>query len=133
MNDTLSILVVDDERILRDMLYALLSREGYVVETAADGEDALKKMDRHQYDMIISDIKMPRMSGFDLLKAVKKKYPRTAVIMMTSFGDSYAVKDCLLLGADEYITKPFKNFEIKLVIERASWRLMSIRKNSTPH
>jgi YesN/AraC family two-component response regulator len=73
---------------------------------------------------------MPRMNGFDLLKIIKQDYPDTAVIMMTAFGDSYAVKDCLVLGADEYITKPFKSFEINLVVERAYWRLMSSRKNT---
>jgi CheY-like chemotaxis protein len=130
MNNGLSILVVDDERILRDTLCTLLTREGYVVETATDGEDALGKLDIHKYDIIICDIKMPCMDGFELLKKVKETIPRTVVIMMTAFGDSYAVKDCLLLGADEYITKPFKDFEIKLVIERASWHLMSMRKNS---
>jgi len=130
MKNGISILVVDDEQVLRDMLYTLLTREGYRVETAEDGEEALEKMSLNQYQLIISDIKMPHVNGFELLKTVKEKYPRTVVIMMTSFGDSYAVKDCLLLGADEYITKPFKSFEINLVVERANWRIISSRKNA---
>ena len=68
---------------------------------------------------------MPRMGGFDLLKKVKGDYPGVGIVMMTSYGDTYTVKDALLLGADEYITKPFKNHEISLVVERAYWRLLS--------
>jgi CheY-like chemotaxis protein len=129
MKNITSILVVDDEQILRDTLGTLLTREGYRVEGAGDGQEALERLSRNQYHIIISDIEMPRMNGFELLKTVKERYPKTVVIMMTSFGDSYAVKECLLLGADEYITKPFKNFEINLVVERANWRIMSSQKN----
>lgn len=131
MKDGISILVVDDEQILREMLHKILTREGYGVETAVDGEEAMRKMQQHGFQLVVSDIKMPRMNGFELLKVIKEKYPDTIVIMMTAFGDSYAVKDCLLLGADEYITKPFKSFEINLVVERALWRIMSGRKSGS--
>lgn len=67
------------------------------------------------------------MDGFDLLRAVKKDHAQLGIVIMTSFGDTYTVKDVLLLGADEYITKPFKSFEISMVIERAYWRLLSQR------
>ena len=70
-------------------------------------------------------MKMPRMNGFELLKHVKQEHPQTGVIIMTAYGDTYTVKDALLLGADEYITKPFKSYEISLVVERAYWRLLS--------
>ena len=68
---------------------------------------------------------MPRMGGLELLKRVKKEYPGVGMVIMTGYGDTYTVKDALLLGADEYLTKPFKNHEISLVIERAYWRLLS--------
>jgi DNA-binding NtrC family response regulator len=65
------------------------------------------------------------LNGFELLKIVKKDYPNIGMIMMTAYGDTYTVKDALLLGADEYITKPFKSHEISLVVERAYWRILS--------
>jgi two-component system response regulator PilR (NtrC family) len=117
--------VVDDEAMMRNLLERILSRDGYRVVTAEDGEDALRVLEKETVDIIISDMKMPRMNGFDLLKVVKEKFSRVAMIMMTAYGDTYTVKDALLLGADEYITKPFKSFEISLVVEKAYWRLLS--------
>jgi two-component system, NtrC family, response regulator PilR len=125
MKSSVSILVVDDESMMRNLLDRILSRDGYHVLSAEDGQDALRVLENETVDIIISDLKMPRMNGFDLLKAVKQKYPGVAMIMMTAYGDTYTVKDALLLGADEYITKPFKSFEISLVVERAYWRLLS--------
>jgi DNA-binding NtrC family response regulator len=132
MNSGISILVVDDEQLLRDLLVKILSKEGYQVETAVDGEEALEKLRQNRYSLLISDIKMPRLNGFELLKQVKQAYPEMGVIMMTAYGDSFSVKDSLLLGADEYITKPFKSFEIYLIVERAYWRLLSSQKNIIP-
>lgn len=131
MKNSISILVVDDELVLRDLLTKILTREGFQVAVVSDGEEALKKMAGEGYNVVISDIEMPGLNGLELLKTIKRDYPDTAVIMMTAFGDSYAVKDCLLLGADEYITKPFKSFEINLVVERAYWRLLSTRRSSS--
>jgi len=131
MKKGISILVVDDEKLLRDLLIKILTREGYQVDTAEDGEDAMEKLRHHRYHLLVSDIKMPRLNGYELLKEVKQKYPDMAVIMMTAYGDSFSVKDSLLLGADEYITKPFKSFEIQLIVERAYWRLLSSQKGIT--
>lgn len=130
MKNNISILVVDDEEMLRDLLVKILVKEGYQVDTAIDGEHALEKLELSSYDLLVSDIKMPRFNGFELLKVAKEKYPGMGIIMMTAYGDSYSVKDALLLGADEYITKPFKSFEINLIIERAYWRQVSSRKST---
>ena len=130
MKNNISILVVDDEETLRDILYKILTKEGYQVESAENGEEALEKLRDNKYDLMISDIKMPRLNGFELLKLVRKDYPSMGVIMMTAYGDSFTIKDALLLGADEYITKPFKSFEINLIVERAYWRLMSSRRET---
>jgi DNA-binding response OmpR family regulator len=129
MKNDISILVVDDEETLRNILVKILTKEGYKVDTAENGEEALEKLRQNQYNLLISDIKMPRLNGFELLKIVKKDYSSMGVIMMTAYGDSYTIKDALLLGADEYITKPFKSFEINLIVERAYWRLMSSRQD----
>ena len=125
MREEVSILVVDDESMMRDLLEKILTRDGYRVFTAQDGEVALEVLKKQNISIVISDLKMPRLGGFDLLKIVKKKYPRVGMVMMTSHGDTYTVKDALLLGADEYIVKPFKSFEISMVVERAYWRLLS--------
>jgi YesN/AraC family two-component response regulator len=70
-------------------------------------------------------MKMPNMGGLDLLRAIKEDHPEIGMIMMTAYGDTYTVKDALLLGADEYITKPFKSFEVSMVVERTYWRILS--------
>lgn len=125
MKNSITILVVDDEQMMRDLLGKILSRDGYQVLTAEDGQAALDTLEKTKVDLIISDMKMPRLNGFELLKIVKKEYPRIGMIMMTAYGDTYTVKDALLLGADEYLTKPFKSFEVSLIVERAYWRILS--------
>lgn len=125
MKSAITVLVVDDEQMMRSLLHKILTRDGYSICTAEDGEEALKVLQEQQVSIVISDIKMPKMNGFDLLKAIKTTYPNIGVIMMTAYGDTYTVKDALLLGADEYITKPFKSYEISLVVERAYWRIIS--------
>lgn len=123
-------MVVDDEEASRNFLEKVLSREGCVVDTAVDGQDAVDKLRLRQYDLLISDIKMPRLDGLELLKLVKAEYPQMGVIMITAQGDSYSIKDVLTLGADEYISKPFKSFEVDLIVERAYWRKISSRDNA---
>ena len=125
MKNAITILVVDDETMMRNLLEKILVRDGYCVLLAEDGDRALEVLKENKIDLIISDMKMPRLNGFELLKIVKQEYPHVGMIMMTAYGDTYTVKDALLLGADEYITKPFKSYEISLVVERAYWRILS--------
>ena len=125
MKSSVSVLIVDDEEMMRNLLNKILSREGYRISSAEDGQAALETMGQEKIDIVISDMKMPRMNGFELLKVIKQKFPEVGVIIMTAYGDTYTVKDALLLGADEYITKPFKSYEISLVVERAYWRILS--------
>ncbi len=125
MKSAVSILIVDDEEMMRSLLEKILGREGYKIKTAEDGVAALDVLRSEKIDIIISDMKMPRMNGFELLKIVKKEHPQIGVIIMTAYGDTYTVKDALLLGADEYMTKPFKSYEISLVVERTYWRILS--------
>lgn len=125
MKKEVSILVVDDEPMMRELLTKILERDGYRVLAAEDGVAALEILEKEDVAIVLSDLQMPRMGGFDLLKKIKGDHPGVGIVMMTSYGDTYTVKDALLLGADEYITKPFKNHEISLVVERAYWRLLS--------
>jgi DNA-binding NtrC family response regulator len=125
MKNSITILVVDDESMMRKLLAKILSREGYNVITAESGTEALETLNKQKVHIVISDMKMPEMNGFELLRSIKKEHPDTGVIIMTNYGDTYTVKDALLLGADEYITKPFKSFEVSLIVERAYWRILS--------
>ncbi len=127
MKNSIKILLIDDEEMMRNLLSKILKREKYQIMTAKDGHEALEIIHSENIDIIISDMKMPQMNGFELLKNVKEEFPQIGVIIMTAYGDTYTVKDALLLGADEYITKPFKSYEISLVVERAYWRILSAR------
>ncbi|MDD4052879.1 MAG: response regulator [candidate division Zixibacteria bacterium] len=130
MRQNITILVVDDQPDLRELLVKILSKEGYAVDTAVNGVDAQEKLRQKPYHLVLADVKMPGFNGLDLVKVIKREFPGTGAIVMTDYGDSYTVKEALLIGADEYITKPFKSFEINLVIERAYWRLVSAGEES---
>ena len=113
------ILLVDDENSLREMLSILLQREGYQVENAADGAAALTLAQENNYDLIISDIQMPKMTGIDLLRQLREAENDVTVIMMTAFSSTEEAVAAMKLGAYDYITKPFRNDEIRLVINNA--------------
>ncbi len=113
------ILVVDDEESLREYLAIMLHREGYHVDAVADGAQAVARLKEFGYDLVISDIKMPRLSGFELLKHIKDRTPETAVIMVTAFSSTEEAVEAMKQGAYDYIIKPFKNEEIRLVIKNA--------------
>jgi len=130
VKSAITILVVDDEQMMRSLLERILSRDGYNVLLAEDGQHALDILEKEKVEIVISDMKMPRLNGFELLKSVKVEYPHIGMIMMTAYGDTYTVKDALLLGADEYVTKPFRSHEISLIVERAYWRIISAGQES---
>ncbi len=113
------ILVVDDEESLREVLTIMLHREGYRVEAAADGAQAVARLKEQTFDLVISDIKMPRLSGFELLAHVKERAPETMVLMITAFSSTEEAVQAMKEGAYDYITKPFKNEEIRLIIRNA--------------
>ena len=113
------ILIVDDEQGMRELLSMMLRREGYDVVTAANGEAALASIQAEIFDLIITDIKMPKLDGISLLRSVKELSPDTIVIVITAFGTAETAVDAMKLGAYDYITKPFKNEEIKLIVQKA--------------
>ncbi len=122
-----TILVVDDDEAIRDLLKRILNKEGYHVSSARDGSEALEILKTNSVDIVLSDMNMPNLSGFELLKQIREVHPTIGVIIMTSYGDIYSIKDSLLLGADEYICKPFKSQEIVMIIEKVYWRILSVR------
>ena len=113
------ILVVDDESSLREMLSILLQREGYIVDQAADGSIAAKMAEEEIYDLVVSDIQMPKMTGIELLRHLRQQDNDVTVLMITAFSSTEEAVEAMKLGAYDYITKPFKNDEIRLVIKNA--------------
>jgi DNA-binding NtrC family response regulator len=104
------ILVVDDEQIIRESLSFILKKEGYNVEEAANGKDALAKHEVNPFDIIITDIEMPEMKGVDLLKQIRQRTPQTLVVIITAFGSVETAVLALREGAADYILKPI-NFD----------------------
>jgi two-component system response regulator PilR (NtrC family) len=113
------ILVVDDERSMREILEIFLKNEGYSVTAASNGESALEVMKHDHFDLIITDMKMPKVGGLELLKNVKEIYPDTVVVIITAFGTTESAVEAMKLGAFDYITKPFQMDEIRLVVKNA--------------
>ena len=114
-----NILVVDDDSLIRDFLSETLNRSGYNVELVSAGEDALGKIRKADYDIILSDIRLPNMGGMELLQTAKKYLPDAKVVMMTAYGTVQNAVEAMKLGAFEYVMKPFSTDEIELVIIRA--------------
>ena len=113
------ILVVDDEELVRDFLKEALTRRSYHVDIAEDGKKAKAVLKEAAYDLVLTDLKMPGVSGLDLLRFVKAHDPDTQVIMMTAYGTIENAVEAMRLGAFEYITKPFTSGEIELVLDKA--------------
>jgi two-component system response regulator AtoC len=116
------ILVVDDEENLRHMLQVMLKKQGYLVEQAADGADALAKAQQGGYAFILCDIRMPVLDGKKFLTACTGKGIDATVIMMSAYGTVDDAIDCMKLGAYDYISKPFNSEEIALVLKKAEER-----------
>ena len=113
-----TILIVDDEKMIRDLLRATLEREGYNTATVESGIDALKILDSRHIDAVMSDIQMEGMSGVELLKTIKSKYKNLPVMMITGHSNKYSKTDMNLAGAAGYVTKPFKNLEILEAVQK---------------
>jgi DNA-binding NtrC family response regulator len=113
-----SILVVDDEEALRTVLSSELSSEGYNVETASDGDEAITILQGKQFDLVLLDIKMPRVDGFEVLKFIKKNSPQIKVIMLTAFADLKNAIESKKLGAEDFISKPYDLVDLLTTIER---------------
>ena len=114
-----NLLIVDDELGMRQFLTHLLQREGHVVRVAENGQDALAQLQQQAPDLIISDIRMPDMSGVDLLRAAKDLLPDVEMIMMTAFANVDTAREAFLLGAFDFVQKPFDNDLLKEVVSRA--------------
>jgi two-component system response regulator PilR (NtrC family) len=113
------ILVVDDEKSMREFLAIMLRQEGHEVALAEGGEAALDILRREPVDLVLTDMRMPRTDGLAVLKATKEVSPDTVVIVITAFASTETAVEAMKLGAYDYITKPFKLDEIKLIVANA--------------
>jgi DNA-binding NtrC family response regulator len=112
------ILVVDDEENARLGLSRLLAREGFVVDSVANGYEALNYLRQHEVNLIVTDINMPEMNGIAFLKELNKSFPNSNVIMITAYGGVESYIEAMNLGAFEYINKPVKIEELKSILKK---------------
>ena len=113
------VLIVDDEPNIRHILGAILRKDGYAVQSADNGEAALKLLEEEAFDLIITDLVMPQMGGIDLLHEIQQRRPGTAVVIMTAYGTIKTAVEAMKIGARDYITKPFEMDEVKIVARNA--------------
>jgi len=113
------ILIIEDEKSMREVLKILLEEEGYEITVASNGREGIDYIENDIFDLVVTDIKMPKADGFEVLKKVKELSPSTIVIMITAFGTTESTIEAMKLGAYDYIYKPFKIDEIRLVIQKA--------------
>jgi two-component system, NtrC family, response regulator PilR len=113
------ILVVDDEQSLREVLSIMLKRAGYAVTSATDGEEAVELLQKEIYDLVITDLRMPKIDGMEVLKAVKSASPETVVLIITAFASADSAVEAMKQGAYDYLTKPFQVDEVQLIIRNA--------------
>lgn len=123
------ILVVDDEENLRLVLRTLLTRQGYQVETAASGEEALSLVESFGPDFVLTDVRMPKMGGLDLLSTLRAKGNEATVIVMSAYGNTDLAIEAMKAGAYDYIQKPFRQDEVVLTLLKAEEREQLRREN----
>jgi signal transduction histidine kinase len=113
------ILIADDEQVIRDLFERFLSQEGYRVSTAIDGQDALEKIKKENYAMLILDLKMPKISGMELLEQIREIKKDLIIIIITGYATVETAKEAIKQGCFDYITKPFNIEEVAIIIKRA--------------
>src|SRR6204780_460840 len=112
------ILIVDDQDMMRDSLAQILVREGHEVVAATDGASACARLGAARFDLLITDLRMPKMTGLELLAEAKRLRPEMPVVLMTAFASVANAVEAMKLGAYDYIQKPFNGDEIKLLVDR---------------
>ena len=122
------ILVVDDEKNVLLSMQAILREDGYRVDIAANGAEAIKAIRSHHYDLVLTDLKMPAIDGFGVLSEVQKSSPSTVTIMMTGYGSVGSAIEAVHLGAYEYLLKPIEVPELKQAVKEAGAAIDHLRK-----
>lgn len=122
-----NILIVESDESLQSQLQNILTNVGYNVTTCGSAEAAIKRFADLNVNIVIVDVKISSCNDYDLLKKIKLEHPDVSIIISTVHADMKSIKESLLNGADEYISKPFKNYEVTMVLERAFWRVISTK------
>ena len=128
-----SILIVDDEKGQRDILSAILGKEGYRVQAVPGGKEALEELAGAQFDLLLTDLKMQGMSGMELMERVLADSPEQCVIMMTAHGTIGTVKTAIKMGAFDYLEKPLERDDLILTLQRAFEHIMLLKENRVLH
>lgn len=115
---SIKILIADDEKPIRDSLKMILEEDGYITDTAGDGEEALQKIQNENYDIVLTDIKMPKIDGIQVLESASKIAPETFFIIMTAYASVNTAIDALRQGAYDYLIKPIEFDDVLLRIKR---------------
>lgn len=113
------ILVIDDEQMILEMLEQILASAGYEVHTVQGGQKALEFYAEHPTELILTDIKMPGIDGYHILKEIKALNPEARVVLMSGYSNDFSIREAIDLGADEFIVKPFRGADILKVLESA--------------
>ena len=124
-----SILIADDEESIRHVLTVLLQERGYDVRSVSDGEEAMRELAARDYDALVTDVRMPRLNGLDLIRAAQSTSPETTIIVMSAYGSHDLVIEALKAGAYDYLGKPFRPDEVLLVLRKAEERERLRREN----
>lgn len=127
-NETAQVLVVDDEGAIRYSVSKTLQRVGYQVSEASSGEEALDMMKNQAYDVVLTDIKMPGLTGVELLRQIKETAPDSIVILMTGYASLGTAVEALRLGAHDYLIKPSSSQDIKTSVSRGVERARNLRR-----
>lgn len=129
----LNILVVDDDPGVTELLGAFLDTRGYSVTTCTSGRDALALIDSEAFDLVISDIEMAEVNGYELLRQTRARHPKIGIVLMTGYTESHPLSEALRAGADGYISKPFSLRKFSLIFEQAYWNALSREDWWTDH
>jgi DNA-binding NtrC family response regulator len=125
----ISILVVDDEEHLRTLLATILRQEGYAVETAVDGDEGLSRFRAGRFDLVLLDLKLPKVDGMSVLRAMMEHDPEALVIIITAYSTIDTAIQAIKLGAYHYVAKPFRPEELMIVVHKALERARLLRQN----
>ena len=125
----LNILIVDDDKKILSVLQSLLMEEKHEVVTCNDGLEAIERFQDQKFDLVITDLQMPGATGIEVLKETRRIHPDTLVILITGFASLETARQAIREGAYDYITKPFKLEEIKIVVNNAGEKINLIREN----
>ncbi len=129
MEEKIKLLIVDDERIALRNLEHVLKKEGYEIRTTSSGQNALRLLERYEFDVVLTDLKMEKVDGMQILKRCREIYPDTEVIMITGYATIETAIEAMKHGAYHYISKPFKLDEVRKVVREASEKVRLKKEN----